>query len=83
MKRGKPYPDLFLEALRKNNTSPVNAIVLEDAISGITAAKKANIFCITVPPKTMGIQGHRVADVIADDLEKVKDMFEKFRIFES
>lgn len=81
VKRGKPYPDLFLEALCKNNTQPKEAIVLEDTISGITAAKKAKIFCITVPPKTMDIQGHRIADIIADDLGRVKDIFERLRIF--
>ena len=81
VKRGKPNPDLFLEALRKNNTKAEEAIVLEDAISGIKAAKAANIFCITVPPLDMGIQNHRIADLIVDNLEKVKDMSEKFHIF--
>ena len=81
VKRGKPHPDLFLEALRKNSTRAQESIVLEDAISGIKAAKAANIFCIAIPPLDMGIQDHRIADLIVDDLEKVKDVFEKFHIF--
>lgn len=81
VKKGKPSPDLFLEALRKNNTKAEEAIVLEDAISGIKAAKAANIFCIAVPPLDMDIQGHRIADLVVDELEKVKNIFEKFHIF--
>lgn len=81
VKRGKPNPDLFLEALRKNNTKAEESIVLEDAISGIKAAKAANIFCITVPPLDMDIQGHRIADIVVDNLEKVKNIFQKFHIF--
>ena len=81
VKRGKPNPDLFLEALRKNHTKAEGAIVLEDAISGIKAAKSANIFCITVPPLDINIQGHRIADIVVDNLEKVKDMFENFQTF--
>ena len=81
VKRGKPNPDLFLEALRKNNTKAEKAIVIEDAISGIKAAKAANIFCIAIPPLNMDIQDHRIADLIVDNLEKVKDVFEKFHIF--
>jgi len=81
VKRGKPNPDLFLEALRKNNTKAEEAIVLEDTISGIKAAKAANIFCITVPPLDMNIQGHRIADIVVDNLGKVKDIFENFQTF--
>jgi len=81
VKRGKPFPDLFQEALHKNATRPEEAIVLEDAVSGIIAAKKANIFCITVPSQTMDIQDYRIADIIVDDLEKIKNLFERLSIF--
>lgn len=42
VKRGKPAPDLFLYATQ-NRQSPENCIVIEDAASGIKAAKAANM----------------------------------------
>jgi len=38
--RGKPEPDLFLEALKRMNVLPERAVVIEDAIAGISAGKK-------------------------------------------
>lgn len=81
VKRGKPHPDLFIRALHKNSTRAEDAIVLEDAISGITAAKSAGIFCIAIPPKDMDIQGHLIADIIVDNLDKVKNLFERLELF--
>ena len=39
---GKPDPAMFLEAAERLGVSPAEAIVVEDAISGIQAAKKGN-----------------------------------------
>ena len=38
--KGKPEPDLFLEALRRLNVKPSRAIVIDDAIVGVAAGKK-------------------------------------------
>ncbi len=43
VKRGKPDPDLFLLAAKSNNTLPIDCVVVEDSIAGLTAAIKANI----------------------------------------
>lgn len=80
VKKGKPSPDLFLEALRKNSTKAEEAVVLEDAISGIKAAKAASIFCIAIPPLNVNLQDYRIANFVVDSLENVQDIFEKFRI---
>lgn len=37
--RGKPNPDPFLEAARRLGVAPIEAVVVEDAISGVTAGK--------------------------------------------
>ncbi|MDP2649479.1 MAG: HAD family phosphatase [bacterium] len=77
VKKGKPNPDLFLEALKKNNIKSVNAIVFEDSISGINASKKAKIFCIAVPPKEKNdFKEYRIADLILDNLKKAKNTFQ-------
>lgn len=37
--RGKPHPDPFLEAARQLGVDPVDAVVVEDAISGVQAGR--------------------------------------------
>lgn len=40
---GKPAPDLFLYAAAQMNTVPVRTLVIEDSVSGVTAAKAAGM----------------------------------------
>ncbi|WP_077302086.1 HAD family hydrolase [Virgibacillus pantothenticus] len=47
--RGKPHPDIFLEACQRADESPEAAIVLEDSPNGLRAAYRAGIKCIVVP----------------------------------
>jgi HAD superfamily hydrolase (TIGR01549 family) len=41
--RGKPYPDLFLEAARRLGVSPETCLVLEDSPAGFEAAEAAGM----------------------------------------
>jgi len=41
--RGKPAPDLFLYAAGRMQTAPPRTLVIEDSISGVTAAKAAGM----------------------------------------
>jgi HAD superfamily hydrolase (TIGR01509 family) len=41
--RGKPAPDLFLYAAEKMQAEPARTLVIEDSLSGITAAKAAGM----------------------------------------
>lgn len=41
--RGKPYPDIYQLAARRLGVDPADAVVLEDAASGVKAAKAAGI----------------------------------------
>jgi HAD superfamily hydrolase (TIGR01509 family) len=45
----KPAPDLFLAALASLQVEAPEAIVFEDSPNGILAAKRAGLFCVTVP----------------------------------
>ncbi|HEY6607661.1 MAG TPA: HAD family phosphatase [Candidatus Limnocylindria bacterium] len=45
----KPAPDVYLEVCRRLGVEPVDALALEDSVSGITAAKAAGLTCYAVP----------------------------------
>jgi HAD superfamily hydrolase (TIGR01509 family) len=41
--RGKPYPDVFLHAAAAMNAEPSRSVVVEDSVSGVTAAVSAGM----------------------------------------
>jgi beta-phosphoglucomutase len=49
-KRGKPFPDVFLAAAQRLGIAPERAIVVEDAIAGVQAARAAGMKVIAVCP---------------------------------
>ncbi len=49
VKRGKPFPDIFLKACEKLNIQTNEALVLEDSEAGIQAAYDAGIPVICIP----------------------------------
>lgn len=51
VKNGKPAPDLFLFAAEKMDTPTDECLVLEDAPSGINAAKAAGMKSIAIPSR--------------------------------
>jgi HAD superfamily hydrolase (TIGR01509 family) len=46
--RGKPFPDVFLEAARLIRVDPARCLAFEDAPAGIVAARAAGMTCIAV-----------------------------------
>ncbi|MEV5437575.1 HAD family phosphatase [Streptomyces sp. NPDC052682] len=47
--RGKPAPDVFLEAARRLGAAPSDCVVLEDAAPGAAAAHAAGMRCVALP----------------------------------
>ena len=47
--RGKPAPDIFLEAARRLDVPPARCLVVEDTRNGLLAAKAAGMACAVVP----------------------------------
>jgi beta-phosphoglucomutase-like phosphatase (HAD superfamily) len=43
VERGKPAPDLFLYAAERMQANPCHTLVIEDSVSGVTAAKAAGM----------------------------------------
>lgn len=64
--RGKPAPDVFLEAARRLDAAPADCVVLEDAVPGVAAAHVAGMRCIAVPyvPAQAGAPEFATADLL-------------------
>jgi len=67
---GKPSPQVFLLAAEKLGVEPKHCIVIEDAIAGVTAAKRAGMGCLAVTNTHPGAS-LTAADLIVDTLEEV------------
>lgn len=50
--RGKPFPDVFLEAAKRIECLPRECVVLEDAVNGVESAKAAGMRCIAFETTT-------------------------------
>ncbi|MFR5266915.1 HAD family hydrolase [Clostridium sp.] len=75
IEKTKPNPEIFLKALERLNIEPKKAIVIEDSIAGIKAAKNAGIFAIHVPDlKEPDEEIIKEADIIASNLLEVKSI---------
>ncbi len=72
--RGKPAPDIFLEAARRLGVEPGEAIVLEDAAAGVEAGR-AGHFGLVVGVARDGGRGlsEHGAHVVVHDVRKVEN----------
>jgi beta-phosphoglucomutase-like phosphatase (HAD superfamily) len=55
-KRGKPAPDLFLEAAAAEGVPPADCLVIEDSLAGVRGAVAAGMPCLAFSPDTGGAQ---------------------------
>jgi trehalose 6-phosphate phosphatase len=71
--KGKPEPDIFLEAARQLSVSPGRTIVVEDALAGV-AAGKAGGFALVIGINRTGNNtelGDHGADIVVGDLSEI------------
>lgn len=73
--RGKPAPDVFIEAARRLGAEAGRCLVFEDSVAGIGAAQAACMACFAVPsgePERIAQMATRtfgsLADITDDDL---------------
>ena len=66
----KPDPELFLVAASRMGTNPADCVVIEDAPSGVQAAKAAGAKCIAVTNSTTAAN-LADADQVCDSLEQI------------
>ena len=65
---GKPDPAVFHEAARQLGVMPEQCVVVEDAVAGVAAAKRAGMKCIAVTT-THPRSALSTADMVVDSLE--------------
>jgi len=63
VERKKPSPDIFLTAAAKLGADPSQCCVVEDAVSGVQAAKSAGMRCVAV---AQSFPADRLSDAGAD-----------------
>ena len=65
---GKPDPTLFLKVARQIDVPPERCVVIEDAVAGVQAAKRAGMKCIAVTTSNpaRALDG---ADVVVESLD--------------
>jgi pseudouridine-5'-monophosphatase len=69
VKRGKPAPDIFLTAAARIGAVPSKCLVIEDAPSGVDAARAAGMFVVAVPNPAMSFDAFSDATQILSSLE--------------
>lgn len=71
--RGKPEPDLFHEAARRLGLDPLDTVVVEDAISGVSAGRKGGFGCVIGVDRAgqADALGDHGADIVVKDLKEI------------
>ena len=71
--RGKPAPDVYLEAARRLGVEPAACVAIEDSHNGIRSAKAAGMTCIAVPNPLFppGDEALADADVVLGSLAEL------------
>lgn len=72
---GKPNPEIFLKAAKKLGVKPDECAVIEDSEFGVRAAKNAGMFCIGFKSPNSPNQDLSPADIVVDDLSKIRNHF--------
>jgi trehalose 6-phosphate phosphatase len=67
--RGKPEPDIFLEAARRLGVSPARTVVVEDALAGVQAGRRGNFGLVIGVDRAPRLA--RFADVVITDLKEL------------
>jgi HAD superfamily hydrolase (TIGR01509 family) len=71
--RGKPAPDVYLEAARRLGVAPERAAAVEDSEAGIRAASAAGMRVVVIPNRSFppGDEALAAADVVLASLDEL------------
>ena len=73
VERGKPAPDVYVEAMRRMGADPASTAAVEDSTNGLLAASNAGMRVIAIPNDAHppAEKGLAVADVVLDSIEEL------------
>ena len=73
VERGKPHPDIYLRAAEKLDVATDACLVIEDSLSGVAAAKAANMRVAAIPDTRFvdSREYERDADYLLRDLSEI------------
>jgi len=76
VEHGKPAPDIYLAAAKKLNVSTADCLVIEDALSGIAAAKAAKMRVVAIPDRRFvdPAEYERQADYVLNTLQELPQL---------
>ena len=74
VERGKPAPDVYLEAARRLEVEPSRAAAIEDSASGLRSAHAAGMFVVAIPNRAFPPPDEVVAlaDVVLDSITELE-----------
>ena len=75
--REKPHPDIFLKAAASLNLASSECLVIEDALKGLAAAKKAGMPCIIIRNRLNQNIDFPEADLICPSLDQLLKQLEQ------
>ena len=71
VRRGKPNPDIFLEAAARLGVDPSECLVFEDSMTGVLAGKAAGCQVVAIPdPRSDKVEFLQTADCVLRSLEE-------------
>lgn len=71
--KGKPDPDIFLDAAKQLGVAPERAMVVEDALSGVEAGRRGQFGCVIGVDRTghaLALKKHG-ADIVVKNLSEI------------
>ena len=79
IQRGKPHPDIYLHTAKKLGIIPEACLAIEDALSGVAAAKVANMFVAAIPDTRFvdPREYEKRADYVTENLSEIPALIQR------
>jgi HAD superfamily hydrolase (TIGR01509 family) len=79
VERGKPAPDVYLEAARRLEADPTTCVAIEDSTNGIRSAKAAGMLVAVVPRPDFppAPEALELADLVLDSLAELPSALDR------
>lgn len=76
--RGKPDPEVFVQAAQRCGVEPASCVVIEDAAAGVEAARRAGMACVGVgDAERLAAADDVVSDLEQLEVERLLDLVER------